>query len=88
MVNNILSSALFVQQAYRSCQGLLRLPARFGRERLENACKMMEPKTAATYKRVKAILENSMDLHPAGTDLSTQSYIPANENVRGAEAFE
>lgn len=88
VVNNILSSALFVQQAYRSCQGLLRLPTRFGKERLENACKMMEPKTAATYKRVKAILENNMDLHPANTDLATHSYIPINENVRGAEAFQ
>lgn len=87
VVNNILSSAIFVQQSYRSCQGLLRLPTRFGKERLENACRMIEPKTAATYKRVKAILESNMDLNPADTGLATQSYIPTNENVRGAEAY-
>lgn len=88
VVNNILSSAIFVQQSYRSCQGLLRLTARFGKERLESACRMIEPKTAATYKRDKAILENKMDLHPTDTNLATQSYIPINENVRGAEAFQ
>ena len=87
VVNNILSSAIFVQQSYRSCQGLLRLPTRFGKERLENACRMIEPKTAATYKRVKAILESNMDLNPPDTGLATQSYIPTNENVRGAEAY-
>lgn len=49
---------------------------------------MIEPKTAATYKRVKAILDNKMDLHPTDTNLATQSYIPINENVRGVEAFQ
>ena len=88
VVNNILSSAIFVQQSYRSCQGLLRLTARFGKERLRSACRMIEPKTAATYKRVKAILKNKMDLHPTDTNLATQLYIPINENVRGAEAFQ
>lgn len=87
VVNNILSSAIFVQQAYRSCQGLLRLPTRFGKERLENACKMMEPKTAATYKRVKAILESNKDQNPTDASLAFQSYIPTNENTRGAEAY-
>lgn len=87
VVNNILNSAVFIQQSYRSCQGLIRLGGRFGPERLENACGMMEPKSAATYKRVKAILENKMDLHPADPDLATKSYIPDNDNVRGPESY-
>ena len=43
-VDNILSSALFVQQSYRSCQGVLRLEKRYGAERLEAACRRIEPK--------------------------------------------
>lgn len=87
VVENILASALFVQQAYRSCQGLLRLVNKYGNGRLEAACKRIEPKAAATYRRVKAILENNLDRSPTSSWLADTAYIPTNENVRGAEAY-
>ena len=88
VVENILRSALFIQQSYRACQGLIRLATRYGPERLEKACGMMTPKNAASYKRVKTILENNMDLHPANDVLAHQSYISFNEDVRGANAYQ
>ncbi len=87
VIDVILSSAVFVQQSYRSCQGLLRLAGRYGTDRLENACRLMEPKAAATYKRIKTMLENNMDRHPADEDLFNRSYMPTNDNVRGAAAY-
>jgi len=88
VVDTVLNSAIFVQQSYRACQGILRLSNRYGPERLESACKLMEPKTAATYKRVNAILENNMDKHPARRELAINSYMPFNDNVRGPEAYQ
>ena len=88
VVESILTSAIFVQQSYRACQGIIRLADRYGNERVESACRILEPKSAATYKRVKAILENNMDLHPSDNALALQSYIPHNDNVRGAGAYQ
>lgn len=88
VVESILTSAIFVQQSYRACQGIIRLTNRYGNDRVESACKILEPKSAATYKRVKTILENNMDLHPSDNTQALQSYIPHNDNVRGAGAYQ
>lgn len=86
-IDCILKSALFVQQAYRSCQGVLRLAVRYGADRLEAACRRIEPKTASTYKRIEAILKNNLDDIPL-TPSDTASYMPRNDNVRGASAYQ
>lgn len=86
-VDSILGTALFVQQAYRSCQGVLRLAVRYGPERLEAACRRMEPKNASTYKRIEAILKNNLDSLTL-TESDTESYIPQNDNVRGATEYQ
>ena len=86
-IDCILKSALFVQQAYRSCQGVLRLAVRYGADRLEAACRRMEPKTASTYKRIEAILRNNLDEMPL-TPSDTASYMPQNDNVRGPSAYQ
>ena len=86
-IDCILKSALFVQQAYRSCQGVLRLAVRYGAERLEAACRRIEPKTASTYKRIEAILKNNLDDIPI-TPSDMTSYIPQNDNVRGPSAYQ
>jgi hypothetical protein len=88
VINTILESATFIQQSYRSCQGVLRLSSRYGQDRLENACALINPISAANYMRVKSILENKMDLHPVNENLANTSYMPYNDNVRGAEFYQ
>ena len=85
-IDNILRSAIFIQQAYRSCQGVLSLALRYNSNRLESACKRIEPKTAANYKRIESILKNNLDNIPLEKP-DCISYIPYNENVRGASAY-
>ena len=86
-IDNILQSALFVQQSYRACQGVLRLAIRYGSDRVEAACQRIEPKTASTYKRIEAILRSNLDEQPLWPSDMTP-YIPENENVRGAEEYQ
>ena len=86
-IESILNTAVFVQQAYRSCQGVLRLATRYGADRLEAACQRIEPKTASTYKRIEGILKNNLDELPLFTS-DTAPYIPENENVRGAAEYQ
>ena len=86
-IDCILKSALFVQQAYRACQGVLRLAVQYGADRLEAACQRIEPKTASTYKRIEAILKSNLDELPLMPSNMTP-YIPANDNVRGASEYQ
>jgi hypothetical protein len=37
---------------------------------------------------VKSILENKMDLHPVNQESADQAYMPKNDNVRGAAAYQ
>lgn len=86
-VESILNTAVFVQQAYRSCQGVLRLATRYGADRLEAACRRIEPKTASTYKRIEGILKSNLDGLPLSPPRTTP-YIPENDNVRGAAEYQ
>jgi transposase len=88
VIENVLNSAIFIQQSYRSCQGIIRLASKYTAERLEKACSLIQPISAASYKRVKAILDNKMDQHPVNKDLADVAYMPHNDNVRGATAYQ
>lgn len=67
--------------------GILRLAGKYGAERLEAACRRIEPKTASTYKRIEAILRNNLeDTPPAQSDM--MPYMPKNDNVRGSSAYQ
>lgn len=86
-VQCILESKPFIQQAYKSCQGVLSLFRHFGAARLEKACAMLEDKHAANYLRLKNILANGLDLTSETPTLPSGSYMPKNEDVRGADAY-
>lgn len=60
-VQAILSSRKHPEQAYRSCLGLIRLADKFGKERLEAACKKANSFGVTSYKTVKNILVNNRD---------------------------
>ena len=86
-VQAILESKPFLQQSYKACQGVLSLCRRFGAVRLEKVCAKLEDKHTANYMRLKNMLENSLDLAEQ-TPASSGSYMPRNEDVRGAEAYQ
>jgi hypothetical protein len=81
-----LNRPYFVQQAYRACQGILRLAGRYTSSRLEEACRHIEPKSAASYKMVESILKNNLDKVQESRSNDT-IYMPTHDNVRGAEAY-
>ena len=52
----VLKSPRFVQQSYKACHGILRLAAKFGNERLENACLRIGPVSSAKNTRLNALV--------------------------------
>lgn len=51
------------QQAYKGCIALLKLADKFGKERLENACRLALTKMPSPrYKLIREILDSSLDM--------------------------
>ena len=86
VVDAILNRPYFVQQSYRACQGILRLAGRYTSSRLEEACRHINPKSAASYKMVESILKNNLDKVQESYPNDT-TYMPTHNNVRGADAY-
>lgn len=86
VVEIILSQKQFIEQNFNSCLGLLRLSDKYGKERLENACKRALTGPKVTYTIVKTILESNLDK----TELQQQIpfSIPSHENLRGHETYQ
>ena len=60
------------------------LRKKYGKERLENACKRVSESGTVTYSMLKNILQNNLD---KAENRPNVCCIPTNEYVRGAEAF-
>ena len=85
MVNAILSAKKHKEQGYRSVLGLLKLESKYGKNRLESACRFALERSLTTRKSVVSILEKKLD---------QQSYEPITSNnnlhhanIRGANYY-
>ena len=87
VVRSILESRRHPEQGYRSCLGLLRLGKKYGQERLEAACSRAMTLQSPSYRTVKNILSNGMDLVLFCEDQTTTT-VPQHNNIRGADYYE
>ena len=85
VVQALLDSRKYPQQAYRSCLGLLRLAKRYGEDRLEAACRRALSAGITSYKGVKNILDAKLDqVEPE----DPSAVVPeTHENVRGESYY-
>jgi len=85
LARHILDKRPFPEQGYRSCLGLIRLGDRYGKERLESACRRALFFGTNTYKSVKSILEKGLDRAPL--EKAPESKPILHQNIRGKEYF-
>jgi hypothetical protein len=85
MVKTILSSRRHRQQGYRASLGLMRLGSRYGKERLEAACKRALVFELYSYKGVRNILEAGLDKVALDKPIITESKTHAN--IRGTKYY-
>jgi transposase len=64
VVEKVLNSRNYPQQAYRSVLGILRLGQGYTEQRLEAACNRALAIDAVSYRSIKSILENGLDQRP------------------------
>lgn len=83
VIENILSSRKYPEQAYRSCLGILRLGKIYSAQRLENACKRAVYYRAFSYKSIGTILARGLDQQVDLNCLSAEKVSLSHENIRG-----
>lgn len=86
LVEKMLASRRYPEQAYRSCLGLLRLGQTFGEERLEAACRRALSFGSTSYQSVKLILTKGLDSQPL-PEPPSQPPALEHSNLRGAQYF-
>lgn len=85
VIHAIEQSKAHIEQAQRSCLGLLSLQKRFGEERLERACGIALNQGCYTRKFIQTILQNGRD---NVVEFSPNRSIPAqHKNVRGSHYY-
>jgi len=85
LAEKILSERQHPEQGYRACLGIMRLGKRYGRERLEMACKRALAFRAHSYRFVESVLKKNLDGQPLPE--FTREALPPHENVRGASYY-
>ena len=82
MVRTLLVVRAHPEQGYRSALGLMRLESRYGKERLEDACRRALHFGLHSYRGVKNILDVGLDRVRTEEDV-TQSAEKPHPNIRG-----
>jgi hypothetical protein len=81
----LFTNNFFVEQNYKSCQGLLMLEKTYGKERLIAACTRALRGSRVSYGMVKNILQRGLDKQSTQGELFTT---PEHDNIRGAAHYQ
>ena len=84
MIEKILESRKFPEQAYKVCLGILNLSKKHGNQRLNLACMRALQFNCYSYKSVKNILEKGLERVEEET---APLELPLHENIRGKQYF-
>ena len=85
LVNKIMQSRKFPEQAYRSCLGIIRLGNRYAPERLDQACRRALTYRVESYQGVKNILTRGLDKQSC--EEKPQAAPIQHENIRGSKYY-
>jgi transposase len=87
LVERIFQTKSHPEQAYKSCEGILRMAKKVGNKRLNNACRRALDYESYYYKTVKNILERGIDLQQDLFHRSNQT-TPEHKNIRGSNYYQ
>ena len=86
LIDRLIASRAFPEQAYRTCLGVLRLSSRYGEGRLEKACIIANESGATRYQQVESILKNKFDAI-THSHVANAPVITSHENIRGSNYY-
>ena len=88
VVRHQLESRRHPEHGYRTCLGLLNLTKKYGKQRLEAACKRAQHIGGLQYKNIASILSKSLDKLPLENETTEPGTLPLlHDNVRGPDYY-
>ena len=84
MIEKVLESRKFPEQAYKVCLGILNLSKKYGNQRLNQACVRALQYNCYSYKSIKNILEKGLDKIQ---EEIVFPQLPVHKNIRGNHYF-
>lgn len=88
MIEAVLESRQYPEQAYKASLGILNLVKKYGKDRLNQACARALEYRCYTYRSVRNILENNLDKAPNHEHETVYRELPVHENIRGNKYFQ
>jgi transposase len=85
LVEAIMNSKVYPEQAYRSCLGIIRFSKTYGNDRLEAACQRALTMGALSYTSVKSILATGLDRCKISSQ--PQQLKIVHTNIRGPQYY-
>ena len=87
MIRKVLDSRAHPEQAFKVCMGVLHLAKEYGPSRLNKACGRALSFGTYSYKRIKNILDKSLEEETQAEPESAEQQIPTHENIRGSHYY-
>lgn len=88
LMEQILQARSWLEQSYRSCDGILHLHRRVGTPILTQAARIALQMNCCSYSFVKRLIENGMANHPNTSHSASASRLPDHDNIRGKEYYQ
>ena len=88
VVSEIMRSQTHPEIGFRGCLGIFRLGKRYGKNRIEDACKRAATFKLFRYKQVKSILERGLDREDLAQTQAIEVPPIHHANIRGGEYYE
>jgi len=85
LIDALFATRRHPQQAFRSCLGILKLGQRYGKDRLEAACRRALPAGIRSYQGIKNILDAKLD--QLAPEQAPPLPLPSHPNIRGATYY-
>ena len=85
LIQKVMASRKFPEQAYKACLGIIRLENKYTALRLNLACERALAYHAYSYKSVVNILEKGLEKQPVAAETSATA--TQHENIRGASYY-
>jgi len=88
LVEQVLTTRTYQEQAFRSCMGIIQLSRSYEPERVEAAAERALKFNACSYRSMKAILSSGLDQRQNDGESSGQMSLPLHQNIRGREYYQ
>ena len=86
VIDLVLQRGRHPEQNYKTCQGILMLEKKVGREKLIRSCSVALASGITTYKYIERICNNK--LSSDSSEMSVPAPLPEHNNIRGASHYQ